>query len=226
MERHVMFTLEWVLGAPTVDGFLQIALDDGMYDPEVEHMARYISEIALFHKDFVSTRPSHIAKASLALSRVILNRVQPHSQDWASQYESPTLIALSRAIHHPSQILFQKYKSLHLSRVSMILEDFLQKHAEMMANQMAPPSPPYERAAQGDGTKMACNGPFQTPQKSQQPASMPHGCLTPPITPESECFGVFNPGIPARIFPGTPTSVGSKSQGVYGSSYYQPASIM
>ena len=147
MERHVMITLDWIIGPPTVDAFLQFALDDGYYDLEMEHMARYISEIAMFHKEFVSTRPSEMAKASLALSRVILNCPQPPQQDWASQYDSQTLVSLSQSVHHPSQILLQKYRSMHLSRVSLILEDFLTRHAAISRNSMTPPTPPCDRVS-------------------------------------------------------------------------------
>ena len=227
MERHVMITLDWIIGPPTVDAFLQFALDDGYYDLEVEHMARYISEIAMFHKEFVSTRPSEMAKASLALSRVILNRPQPPQQDWASQYDSLTLVSLSQSVHHPSQILLQKYRSMHLSRVSMILEDFLTRHAAISRNSMTPPTPPCDRVSPATEKGMSVsNGPFHTPQKSQYPPNMPHGCLTPPITPDTECFDACNPGIAARNFPGTPTPVKDASQHMYSASYYQPASIL
>ena len=80
MEKHVIVTLEWLVGAPTADSFLEIILDDGMCDAEMEHLARYILEIAMFHKEFVSKRPSDMAKASLALSRVILNRPSSYSR--------------------------------------------------------------------------------------------------------------------------------------------------
>ncbi|MCJ1322334.1 hypothetical protein MMC15_007682 [Xylographa vitiligo] len=226
MERHVMITLEWVLGPPTVDAFHQIALDDGLYDPDLEHMARYIAEIALFHKDFVSARPSEMAKVSLALSRVILNRPHPQSHEWAAGYEQSTLIALSQVVRHPSQILIQKYKSSHLSRASLVLEDFLAQQDAIARNQLAPPTPPCEHPSSMVKEKVMVPGSFQTPQKSQYPVNMPHGCLTPPITPDSDCFGGFNPGLEARRFPGTPTRINMQPKTVYCGSYYQQASMM
>ena len=224
MERHVMLTIEWVLGPPTVDAFLQVALDDGSYDPELEHMARYVSEIASFHKEFVSIRPSEVAKASLALSRVILNRPQPQSHSWASQYNSMTLVSLSQMVHHPSKILVQKYKSLHLSRVSYILEDFLMKHAAIARNNMTPPTPPSDRLAPIGGNKGICTDPFKTPQKAQFPPPMPHGCLTPPITPENEFFDPYNALTAAQDFTGSPLPA-NKARAVR-DTYYQSVSIM
>ncbi|TKA64817.1 hypothetical protein B0A49_11450, partial [Cryomyces minteri] len=43
MEWHVLQTLNWIIGHPTVDNFLQIALAElPEDDPEVEHMSLYI----------------------------------------------------------------------------------------------------------------------------------------------------------------------------------------
>ena len=232
MERHVMVTLDWVIGPPTVDAFLQVALDDEAYDPEVAHMARYISEIAMFHKEYVSVRPSEMAKASLALSRVILRRSQPYPNDWAAQYDSLILLSLSQTVHQPSQVLVQKYRSAHLSRASWVLEDFLTMQAAIARNRVTtitPPTPPCERSLASSGNNGAANqGAFQTPQKPQYPQSMPHGCLTPPITPDTECFDGYNPSFAAHDAPGTPTPLRARAHttDVYSASYYQPASII
>ena len=220
MERHVMTTLEWVLGPPTVDAFQQIALDDGLYNPDLEHMARYIAEIALFHKDFVSTRPSEMAKSSLALSRVILRRLPSQPHEWAAGYEQSTVLALSQVVRYPSPVLIQKYKSSHLSRASLVLEDFLAEQDAIARSQMAPPTPPCEYPSSMAKEKAMTPRSFHTPQKSQYSVCMPHGCLTPPITPESDCFGVFNPGLEARKFPGTPTPITMPPQTAYCGSYY------
>jgi len=232
MERHVMVTLDWVIGPPTVDAFLQVALDDEACDPEVAHMARYISEIAMFHKEYVSVRPSEMAKASLALSRVILRRSQPYPSDWAAQYDSLILLSLSQTVHQPSQVLVQKYRSAHLSRASWVLEDFLTMQAAIARNRAAtitPPTPPYERSLMSnDNNGAVTQGSFQTPQKPQYPQNMPHGCLTPPITPDSESFNGYNPNYAAYDAPGTPTPLRARAHttDVYSASYYQPASIM
>ena len=73
MEWHVLQTLDYVLGHPTVDSFLQIALAETTRDdPELLHMTWYICEIALYHRDFVSVRPSVLARSALALARFVL----------------------------------------------------------------------------------------------------------------------------------------------------------
>ncbi|KAJ5751767.1 hypothetical protein N7520_008684 [Penicillium odoratum] len=183
MEWHVLQTLGWTIGHPTVDSFLQIAVLDEPYDPEVEHMALYILEIALFHRDFVSKPSSELARAALALSRCILNRPQPRHTHWASQYDSMTLVGLSQQLHQPSAVVSRKYASAHYSRVSKVLEHFLNRQASL-AN-YARCTPPVETPVESK----PYNGEMglATPQKSQQ-LTVPHGYLTPPITPENVAF--------------------------------------
>lgn len=183
MEWHVLQTLGWSVGHPTVDAFLQMAVLDEAYDPEVEHMALYILEIALFHRDFVSKPSADLARASLALSRCILNRPQPRHTHWASQYDSMTLVGLSQQLHQPSTVVGRKYASAHYSRVSKILENFLSRQATMVhQSRSTPPADiPMESKPYSGEIGLA------TPQKAPQLA-VPPGYMTPPITPENEAF--------------------------------------
>lgn len=182
MEWHVLQTLGWTIGHPTVDSFLQIALLDSPYDREVEHMALYILEIALFHREFVSKQSSDLARASLALSRCVLGRPQARHSEWAAQYDSVTLVGLSQQLHQPSQVLYRKYLSGHYSRVSRLLEQFLIRQAAIA---YAPPSPPSDVAV---SPSKPYEGPvgLSTPQK---PHHQQYGYITPPITPENATFG-------------------------------------
>lgn len=183
MEWHVLNTLEWVIGHPTVDTWLQLSLKDGsaFEDIEVEHMAWYLCEIALYHKDFVSKKPSVMANASLALAQGILGR----SELAADQHVevSETILELSQKLDRPSQVLFRKYASPHMSRVSTALEHFLQQQ-EALNRQASPPTPPSEPAMQKP--PMSINAFPGTPQKPY--THVVNGYMTPPITPEGEYF--------------------------------------
>ncbi|KAI4146266.1 MAG: hypothetical protein L6R39_003521 [Caloplaca ligustica] len=202
MEWHVLQTLGWNIGHPTIDGFLQLALNRLPYDPEVEHMACYISEISLFHKDFVSKRPSDIARASLALARCILDRPQPLSSEWAAQYEPQTLVTLSQHLHRPSAILSRKYATSQCFRVAAKLEEFLARQASIARCYAAPPTPPVEKPS----AHRSCQP--VTPVKRPYLPSVPHGTLTPPITPNGDVY--FNGGHPTfpSCRPPTPASMG------------------
>ncbi|PYH33358.1 G1/S-specific cyclin [Aspergillus neoniger CBS 115656] len=185
MEWHVLQTLGWTIGHPTVDSFLQMAVMDCPYDAEVEHLALYISEISLFHREFVSKPSSDLARASLALARCILNRTQPRHTEWASQYDSMTLVGLSQQLHQPSQVLSRKYSSAHYSRVSKVLEQFLARQASIAS--YTPPSPQTD-VVQPEPKPYEGEIGLATPQKATQSSAMAHGYITPPITPENEAF--------------------------------------
>jgi len=207
MEWHVLQTLNWMVGHPTVDGFLQIALNDMPEDPEVEHMTWYIYEIALFHREFVSTRPSVLARSALALARCILSRPQARYDEWAGSYDSQVVMKLSHHLYQPSQVLSRKYASMHLSSVSTIMEGFLQRQLQL-ARQQATPSP-VAVEEQKPVADVYMNP--QTPQKNNPygAAVVQHGCLTPPITPDNEfshnAYGKGQePAIPQQ-FPPTPS---------------------
>lgn len=209
MEWHVLNTLDWTIGHPTVDSFLQIALAE-QYNPDVEaeHMAWYICEIALYHKEFVSTKPSSMARASLALARGILNRPEVADGAW-DHAENVTILSLSQQLHQPSQVLARKYASPHMSCVSVTLEKFLAAKAAI-ARRTAPPTPPCEAALSKPVS--SSDYIYNTPQKPAH-GVMINGYLTPPITPDGEYFLPGNEGkdYPANIPPRPITPTPSNS---------------
>lgn len=193
MERHVLQALGWVIGHPTVDTFLQMVIQEVNYDPEVESMARYLSEIAFFHKDFVSVRPSVMARTSYALARHILGRALPRHSDWASRFDTTVLVNLTQHLYRPSPVLQRKYSTKEHCRVAVALEEFMARQTAM-ARQRIPDTPPtesydYDQSKQTyeqDRLKPQAAG-FTTPQKGHiQPAPM-HGYITPPVTPSTDC---------------------------------------
>ena len=185
MEWHVLQTIDWSIGHPPIDHFLKIAMEDQPCDPEVEHMACYIAEIALFQKEFVSKRPSDMARSSLALAKCILNRPQTHQPgSWASSYDPQTLVTLSQQLHRPSSILCRKYATANLSRVSIMLDDFLTRQASIISargSYNAPPTPPSDNSGRFSDSYAVV-----TPTKQQYMPSPNNGCPTPPITPTNQ----------------------------------------
>ena len=222
MEWHVLQTLDWIIGHPTIDSFLQLALENVAYNPDVEHMACYISEIAMFHKDCVSKRPSDMARSSLALARCILNRPQALSTEWAGKYDSDTLVTLSKQLLRPSKVLHTKYQAAHLSRVSVILEDVLARQASITRCYVdAPPTPPSEQCSGGFGNFPHHGMPVTPTKPSSVAPNINNGCPTPPITPtHDEYFNVDqnlfktnrNPALGGRRRPPSPGSLPSFQQ--------------
>ena len=190
MEWHVLSTLGWAVGHPTVDNFLRLAVKDSVYDPEVESLTLYILEISLYHRCFVSKQSSTLALATLALARHILGRPQARANEYASRYCNTTLLALSQKLHEPSLILSRKYASARYSCASRTLSTFLAQQAALSAAAQAPPTPTYELTPPQNVSKPANTDYFaaySTPQKPQAPSF--HGYPTPPITPENAIFG-------------------------------------
>lgn len=225
MEWHVLQTLGWVIGHPTVDSFLRLALDGAPIDLDVENMARYITEVALFHKEFISKRPSDLARSALTLARYVLDRPQSPQSDWVSGYDSHTLVTLSQQLHRPSQVLYRKYSSTQLSRVSTFLEGFLARQASIARCYATPPTPPSNTST--NVAKVASQHgipePCVTPQKAKHLGFNINGCLTPPITPNAPGFATHNPVAGDLRRPPTPASSGADpSNQRYGSFYPLP----
>jgi len=201
MEWHVLQTLGWVVGHPTVESFLQMVLQEVHYDPEVEAMARYLSEIALFHKEFVSIRPSVMARTSLALARHILGRSMPTHSEWAEKFDTNVLVLLSQQLHNPSEILVRKYASPEFAGVSTMLEDFMAQQAAI-ARQRSPPTPPSEVYGSQRENSEKFDG-CMTPQKQSAGYPVPAGYITPPVTPNAGYY--VDDSCPSQRMPVTPT---------------------
>ncbi|EGS19215.1 uncharacterized protein CTHT_0058400 [Thermochaetoides thermophila DSM 1495] len=178
MEMHVLNTLDWNIGHPTVDFFHKLVVAEERDSREVAHMAQYICEIALYHRDFVSTKPSVMAKASLALARAILGKPEVNDGEW-NQAENATVLALSQHLHTPSVTLARKFASNTYSRVSTKLADFLAQQAAI-ARRGVPPSPPSEHNHSNKSTDV-----YSTPHKGLGAVpGVADGYMTPPITPD------------------------------------------
>ncbi|KKA29700.1 hypothetical protein TD95_005166 [Thielaviopsis punctulata] len=207
MEMHVLNTLEWVIGHPTVDFFTQIMVTEERDDKEVEHMTAYLCEVALYHRDFVSTKPSVLARASLALARAILGRPEVNDGEWG-QAENDTYMTLFRYLAQPSVVLSKKYSSSSFSRVSKTLAEFMRRQAELSRRNAAAAA----AAAAATAAAAAAATTATTVQVTVEPASSagncemsedvavcatPHvkaatrmcdGYPTPPITPDGASF--------------------------------------
>ncbi|KAK4634110.1 G1/S-specific cyclin CCN1 [Fulvia fulva] len=206
MEWHVLQTLHWCIGHPTVTSFLQLALTEVSFDPELEHMSWYISELALYHKEFIPVRPSVMARSCLALARCVLNRPQSRFHDWAGAYDPQVVLNLSNHLSHPSQALSRKYASPHLSSASTTIDNFL-KHQAMLARQVMP-TPANDQPRMDIDPAPPANTYLtpQTPQKAGY-ASGAHGMITPPITPDKDQLGGYGTSqtLLPRIAPCNPT---------------------
>ncbi|EXK78440.1 hypothetical protein FOQG_16882 [Fusarium oxysporum f. sp. raphani 54005] len=127
-------------------------------DQEVADVATYLCEIALYHRDFVSTKPSVMARLSLPLSRAILGRAKIDNRGW-DQTED-------------------KYSTTGFSRVSQKLARFIAEQAAMPVGAANPATPLAEPV-----NKHTSNI-FRAPQKGHSTMGFDEYSM-PPITSDS-----------------------------------------
>lgn len=213
MEWHVLQTVNWIVGHPTVTSFAQLAMSDSHPDNELEHMAAYFAEIALYHKEFIPVRPSVMARSSIALARVVLGRPQPRYIDWSSTYDSQVALSLSHVLSTASPALVRKYSHPLLLNMAGRLDEFLARQAMLaqapaIVGAYAGPQQPQYNATQHLVPS--------TPQKVSYGA--PPGVITPPITPDKDMRATHpfapNAHMPGPSTPTPPPSVDHQQQQV------------
>jgi hypothetical protein len=185
IEWHLLQTLGWVIGHPTVDTFLMVATADVPYDAEVEHMATYILEMAMYHRQYVSVLPSQMARAALSLAVSILGRDYQFGSKWAAECDAELVLNLSYHLQDPSQIVARKYTSSKYSSVAGTADAFLRKHFAYST---------------GSDTPMSYGSAVRLEAFPRTPAnglpSLPMGVPSPPITPEQVAQPSWAPGPP------------------------------
>lgn len=223
MERHLLQTIQWVVGHPTVESYLQLysAMEvirqmDEDRSVEVMEMARYICEAAMFNQEFISMRPSMLSRLALVLARIILERETLMENYVHSDWERHLLQQLAQNLLQPSRMLYRKYASSECSFVATTAHQFIlrqQAIAESMSGERVSDGLQPHKPATSDEigvTKMEGEEEPtpQTPQKVRlpmHPADMP----TPPITPENHnqasYFSRTDHPPPPFVFPTTLT---------------------
>ncbi|KAJ8612472.1 hypothetical protein MRB53_037401 [Persea americana] len=220
MEWHVLVTLDWQVGHATVDSFLQMIYTDAPDDIEVEHMASYICELSLFHKDFVSVLPSILARSAYTLARWVLGRSSVPLPAWTQRYDTSILMNLINIAANPSPVVVQKYSEVRYSGVSRTMEAVLQEQAQL-ARQANPPAPSMTCPSQPLNPHYSLP---LTPQKAPFTDDMPHGYITPPITPDGTFYNITSTTklqeVMPRVCSGSPSP--PSSIGHVHSIHYQP----
>jgi hypothetical protein len=177
MEIHVLVTLDWIIAHPTVDFFCRLMVAEEGYDQEVAHMAAYLCEVALYHREFVSIKPSIMSRSSLELARALLGRTQVRDGDWQNT-ENETLKSLERHAGQPSPTVLRKYSTSQFPEVSRKLD-------ELVGRQACIPYSPVDRSTLcGKPVNKKMTDVDSTTQ-NQQVVGQFHAFPTPPITPES-----------------------------------------
>jgi hypothetical protein len=77
MEHHVLSTVGWIIGHPTAEAWLRtFTTGENHEEAKVQHLARFLMEITLFHREFVGIRSSDVANGALMLARFMCGKAR------------------------------------------------------------------------------------------------------------------------------------------------------
>jgi len=128
MEGHVLSTINWVIGHPTTESWLRLACVTGpMEEQRTQHVARFIMEITLFHKEYIPFKPSELALASLLLARFMLGKSRRVSLRLRLGLGASLAPQLTRL---PPQILDESEPVL---RIAAMLDQHLAEHLDAVS---------------------------------------------------------------------------------------------
>lgn len=141
MELHILQTLDWIVCRPVLPAFLTLAMADMKFDPLLGDVVRYISEMTLYHKDFITVGSSMLAKASIHLARHILGRADTDQSPHVVAVYHDVIYDMVKCLSCPPPALFAKYSQRRYSFASIQVEGFISYcHNSTATNIVARPS--------------------------------------------------------------------------------------
>ena len=128
MESHVLYTIGWTLGQPTPEAWLRITIAQTQQPTRVQSIARFLMELSLFHRDFVTIAPSAIAAGAICLARYI-DTQNTVDLERGLTAEAATVARLLDAhlveqLSEVSSILVNKYSSNTFSNAATLVRDY------------------------------------------------------------------------------------------------------
>lgn len=133
MEGHVLSTLNWLIGHPTSEAWLRAAsISDPtlMTDSKLQHVARFLMEITLFHRAFVPLKSSEVALGCLLLARYILGKPRKVS----GCLSVPGYDRFDRALTHRASYPTQHSdESPVIIQIAQMLDGHLAEHLEQVS---------------------------------------------------------------------------------------------
>jgi hypothetical protein len=155
MESHILSTLEWTVGRPTEDLFVDMYLSDYPEDPKtvkvIKNIALYVCELAMFHKSLLIFPSSVIASCASDLAGLIYNSISNYGchnifrcQSVSSTLpqsgsESQCMDLLANALLYPSACLQRKYTRPQFGGAYTLVANFLAMKAATAKSGMDSP---------------------------------------------------------------------------------------
>ncbi len=160
MEGHVLSTIQWTLGHPTAEAWLRLmCCGPCIEEMKVEHVARFLMEITLFYREFVSHSPSAIALGALTLARFLCGkprRVWEESEDCLEVIELLDE-RLAKHVNDLSEILVKKYSyGFYSKAATFVIHYYLQGgRFSRQTSSPFPVTPPRSSPASAVSTPMS-----------------------------------------------------------------------
>lgn len=146
MEGHVLSTIDWALGFPTPEAWLRISCMQAGEAVKTQSIARFLMESTLFHRDFISVKPSALADGALMLARFINGKATQQTEASAEAVNAAQMIdaLIGGNLQSLSLILVKKYATPVYGGASEIVRDFY-----LSASAAKEPTSPSGSSAQG-----------------------------------------------------------------------------
>ena len=211
IEWHLLETLDWVIGHPTVDNFVAIGIADLPYDPEVHHLTLYLCELAMYDRRLLGYRPSVLARSALVLALHITGRPYRVTREWTSLSHRHVVAILDLIAHEPTAVVSEKYAASQYSSVAVTLEAFFEQERDRKRARMQSLGQDFVVDEDVDMVTETEQTPQTqtfllpgTPHKGMP--MVPPGVYTPPITPELDGMMDVAAPLPSQPLPWTPSS--------------------
>ena len=127
MESHVISTLGWCLGHPTAEAWLRLSCVTGQVEEmQAQHVARFLMEITLYHKEYLVFKPSEVSMAALLLARFMTGKGRRPNDETENVLRIMRMLdqQLAEALDGISPIIIKKYAPPFYGRASNFVRQF------------------------------------------------------------------------------------------------------
>jgi hypothetical protein len=129
MEKIVLQTLDYLIGFPSIIGFMQIELLDCQQPKLLHDLVLYICELTLFYPEFVAKPSALLVKTAVKIAQSALSGGSQHQKAGASMSDEQKKLHgwILRRLANPPLLLVSKYTRRKRSSVTRIMDSYRQK---------------------------------------------------------------------------------------------------
>ncbi|KAG1757399.1 cyclin-like protein [Suillus lakei] len=159
MEGHVLQTIQWTLGHPTAEAWLRLmCCEPSVEEERVQHVARFLMEITLFHREFIKYPPSSIALGALTLALFLCGKPRRIFEETEECLEIVDCLdnRLAKHVNDLSETLVKKYSYAFYSKAAtFVVQYYLQGGRFVRQSFISLPVTPTRPTTSGASTPMS-----------------------------------------------------------------------